>query len=201
MSRTFLIFFLYFMFYFCYQTLKYSVELDQIDHILKIYEKRIYAFFLKNIKIPAVAEDLTQDVLMKLWIRRKTLQDVHNMESFVFTIAKHHVIDHLRKARTNQNYKEALVKQIKVEQPRALDNIIYKEYTTMLEEVLDELPPRQKEVFQLSRLNGLTHDEIATRLNISNKTVRNHLFEALQYIRARINTDSITLMGILILCQ
>jgi len=189
------------MFYFCYQTLKYSVELDQIDHILKIYEKRIYAFFLKNIKIPAVAEDLTQDVLMKLWIRRKTLQDVHNMESFVFTIAKHHVIDHLRKARTNQNYKEALAKQIKIEQPRALDNIIYKEYTTMLEEVLDELPPRQKEVFQLSRLNGLTHDEIATRLNISNKTVRNHLFEALQYIRARINTDSITLMGILILCQ
>jgi len=178
---------------------KYSEELDQIDDILKIYEKRIYAFFLKNIKIPVVAEDLTQDVLIKLWIRRKTLDNIDNVETFIFTMAKHHVIDHLRKARTNQNYKEALVRQIKVEHPRALDNIIYKEYTTMLEEVLDELPPRQKEVFKLSRQNGLSHDEIATQLNISNKTVRNHLFEALQYIRARINTDSITLIGMILL--
>lgn len=173
--------------------------MDQIEKILKNYEKRIYAFFLKNIKIPTVAEDLTQDVLMKLWIRRKSLENVENVESFIFTIARNHVIDHLRKAKTDQRYKESLIREIKIQPPRSLDNIIYQEYKTMLDEVLNELPPRQKEIFQLSRLNGLSHDEIATQLNISNKTVRNHLFEALHYIRTRINTDTITMIGILVL--
>lgn len=173
--------------------------MEHFEDILKIYEKRIYAFFLKNIKIPALAEDLTQDVLMKLWIRRNSLKDVQNTESFVFTMAKNHIIDHLRKAKSNITYKETLIREIRVQQPKAIDNIIFQEFAAMLDEILDELPTRQKEVFQLSRMKGLSHDEIADQLNISNKTVRNHLFEALQYIKTRINTDTITVIGMILL--
>lgn len=72
--------------------------MDGIEEILKVYEKRIYAFFLKNTKIPTTAEDLTQDVLMKLWIRRKSLENVQNMDGYVFGIAKNHVIDPFAKS-------------------------------------------------------------------------------------------------------
>ncbi|WP_236973531.1 RNA polymerase sigma factor [Membranihabitans maritimus] len=173
--------------------------MDSIENILKVYEKRIYAFFLKNIKLPSVAEDLTQDVLIKLWIRRKNLGNIQNIDSFVFTIAKNHVIDHLRKAKSDQLYKEALVHQIKTQEPKALDNIIYKDYKNILDGLLNDLPPRQREIFQLSRIKGLSHDEIAEQLNISNKTVRNHLFEALKYLKTQINLDTMSLIGIIIL--
>lgn len=171
--------------------------MDGIEEILKAYEKRIYAFFIKNIKLPNVAEDLTQDVLMKLWIRRKTLGNVQNLDNFVFTVAKNHIVDHLRKAKSDQQYKESLMRQMKVHPPMGLDKIIYEDYKNILEGLLDELPPRQKEIFQLSRIEGLSHDEIASRLHISNKTVRNNLFLALKHIRSHINLDSLTFIGII----
>lgn len=138
---------------------------------------------------------------MKLWIRRKTLDTVQNIESFVFTTAKNHIIDHLRKAKSNQKYKDSLVREINAHRPVALENLIYKDYTNQLDNILNELPPRQKEIFQLSRMNGLSHDEIASKLNISNKTVRNNLFEALQHIKSRINPETLSLIGFLLLCH
>src|SRR5690554_4277326 len=173
--------------------------MDGIEEILKVYEKRIYAFFLKNTKLPTTAEDLTQDVLMKLWIRRKSLENVQNMDGYVFGIAKNHVIDHLRKAKTDRKYRDALEREMNIQQPLALENIIYKDYKGILEGLLEELPPRQKEIFLLSRMKGLSHEEIADQLNISSKTVRNHLFLALKHICAHMNTDAIGLIGILIL--
>lgn len=85
-----------------------------------------------------------------------------------------------------------------IQQPLALENIIYKDYKSILEGLLEELPPRQKEIFLLSRIKGLSHDEIADRLNISRKTVRNHLFLALKHIRSHMNTDAIGLFGLLV---
>lgn len=173
--------------------------MDGIEDMLTIYEKRIYSFFLKNIKLPSVAEDLTQDVLIKLWIRRKNLDRVQNIDSFVFAIAKNHVIDHLRKAKSDRQYRAALVHQIKIQEPKALDDIIYKDYKNILDGLIKELPPRQREIFQLSRLKGLSHDEIAERLNISNKTVRNHLFEALKHLKTQINLDTLSMISIILL--
>lgn len=171
--------------------------MDGIEEILKIYEKRIYAFFLKHIKMPATAEDLTQDVLMKIWIRRKSLENIQNLDNYVFSMAKNHVIDHLRKAKTNRQYKDALQREIAVQQPLALDKIIYSDYKVILDKLLNDLPPRQKEIFLLSRMKGLSHDEIADQLNISTKTVRNHLFLAMKHIRSHMNTDTIGVVGML----
>ncbi|GAA5219934.1 RNA polymerase sigma factor [Membranihabitans marinus] len=174
--------------------------MNPIEEIIKIYEKRIYAFFLKNIKLPTVAEDLTQDVLMKLWIRRNTLKTVQNMDSFVFTIAKNHVIDHLRKAKSEQEYRNAIVQHIKIHSPKALDNIIHKEYQNTLNELLKELPARQKEIFQLSRDKGLSHDEIAEQLNITNKSVRNQLYYAMKYLREKTNLDTLSFIILFMQC-
>ena len=158
------------------------------DKIYEMYSKRLYGFVLRYVKQKEDAEGIVQEVFIKIWETRNKIDIYSSFDSFIFTITYNITINLLRKRISEHKYQDRLksVQQI-TEADEIIDEIYFKEINTQLQLLLDKLTPRQKEIFQLSRDKGLTHEEIAKKLDISVNTVKNHLVSALTFIKSHID--------------
>jgi RNA polymerase sigma-70 factor, ECF subfamily len=158
------------------------------DNIYEIYSKRLYGFVLRYVKQKEDAEGIVQEVFLKIWENRNKIDIYSSFDSFIFTIAYNTTIDLLRKRFNEHKYQDRLksVAQI-TEADQIIDEIYFEEINTQLQLLLDKLTPRQKEIFQLSREEGLTHEEIANKLKISVNTVKNHMVTSLAFIKSHID--------------
>ena len=133
------------------------------------------------------AEDIVQDVFVKVWHNRNELDQDRNIKSFIYTMVKNHSLEILRRdgiglrigntiARSEEDT-HSNIQEEEVENYKLLDQI----YVS-----IRQLPPKCGEVFTLSKVNGLTYVQIAERMNISVKTVENHMGKALKMLREMI---------------
>lgn len=153
------------------------------------YRNFLYQFFIVHVKNPAIAEDLAQDVFIKFWERRDQLKDIENMDAWLYTLARNHLTDHYRRLATEKKYQQSVWNHMERHSNRVLLEIYKKELQDEIDHLLDQLSPRQKEVYLLSRENGLSLDEIAVRLKISPNTAKNHLVHALKVVRTGLNQN------------
>jgi RNA polymerase sigma-70 factor, ECF subfamily len=159
-------------------------------HIYERYSKRLYGFVLRYIKQEADAEEIVQEVFLKIWEARNRIDVFSSFESFLFTIAYNTTIGLLRKRVTEKKYLDYLktLQQFDVSTPME-DEIRFNELNEKVHVLLDQLTPRQKEIFLLSREEGLTHEAIANKLQISLNTVKKHMVNTLAFLRSHIDTD------------
>ena len=114
-----------------------------------------------------------------------------SFESFIFTIAYNASISLLRKRITEKKYLEHL-KTIQFENtPKVIEEIHFKELYEKVQGLLDDLTPRQKEIFVLSREEGLSHKEIAEKLNISVLTVKKYMSNILSFLKSHLDNGMI----------
>lgn len=158
------------------------------DAVYAKYCRRLFGFVLKYVKQKDDAEEIVQEVFVKIWESRHKIDVYASFDSFLFTIAYNSTISLLRKRVTEKKYIEFLISQ---QQEYIVDDssveMQFNELNENVQLLLNELTPRQKEVFQLSRVEGLTHEEIAIKLNISTNTVKNHVVTALSFLRKRLD--------------
>jgi RNA polymerase sigma-70 factor (ECF subfamily) len=173
------------------------VQIKKGDRVAfyNIYERycnRLYGFVLRYIKVEADAEEIVQDVFVKIWESRDKLNAYASFESFLFTITYNATISLLRKKASEQKYLLHLksIQQIE-ETPASIDHLYYTDLNDKVKQLLNELTPRQKEIFLLSREEGLSHEEIAGKLNISLNTVKKHMVNALSYLKSHIDNSLI----------
>ena len=159
-------------------------------NIYERYCKRLYGFVLRYIKQKEDAEEIVQEVFVKIWESRNKIDAYSSFESFLFTIAYNTTISLLRKRANEHKYLEHLksLQQFN-SSPDLIDEINFNELNNRVKLLLNELTPRQKEIFQLSREDGLTHDEIAKKLDISVNTVKKHMANTLAFLKSQINTN------------
>ena len=154
------------------------------------YSKRLFYYISGFIKSEQVAEELVMDVFMKIWIGREMATQINNFDAFLFRIAHNKSIDFLRSAATDLRLKELLWDQIQVASAeKADDSVLVREYEEKLRDAITLLTPQQKKVYNLSREEALTHDQIAQKLNISKATVNNHIVEAQKFIRSYLSNN------------
>lgn len=145
---------------------------------------------MRYIKLEEDAEEIVQEVFVKIWENRHKIDVYSSFESFLFTIAYNTTMTLFRKRVNEKKYLEHLKSlQIFEQAPDLLDEIHFNELSRRVEMLLNELTPRQKEIFQLSREKGLTHDEIAKELNISVNTVKKHMANTLAFLKTHIDTS------------
>ena len=158
------------------------------DNIYEMYSKRLYGFVLRYVKLKEDAEGIVQEVFIKIWETRNKIDIYSSFDSFIFTIAYNTTINLLRKRVNEHKYHDRIKSMQQITgADQIIDEIYIKEINTQLQLLLDKLTPRQKEIFQLSRDEGLTHEEIAKKLNISVNTVKNHLVTTLAFIKSHID--------------
>lgn len=151
--------------------------------IFRAHEYRMYALAQQLTKSEQFAKDVIQEVFLKLWERRHELQQVKNIEAWLYRMTENKVIDFLRKAAADGRLKEAVWSNLLLQQddPEAL--LETKEYHQIIRKAIDSLPAQRKLIWQLNRERGLNYQEIASELQISKHTVKNQLSSALQSIR------------------
>ena len=132
-----------------------------------------------------VAEEVVQDVLLALWQRRDTLVVDDSLRAYLFRATRNRSLNHLRHAAIERKAEPELsaVEPPDAPGPAAL---VDEEIAAALRSAMDHLPPRCREVFELSRVHGLRYAEIASTLGISVKTVEAQMGKALRILRERL---------------
>jgi RNA polymerase sigma-70 factor (family 1) len=158
---------------------------DSFKCLFDNYKNRLYGYVLAITHSHYTAEEITQEIFIKLWLCRDILSQVDNLDGYIFTIARNKTLNHLRKAA----YDVRLLKELQARasagafsnnvEERAMVN----EYDRLLQDALALLSPQRRLVYVLSRQRGLDHAEIARQLQVSRNTVKNHMVEALRFIR------------------
>ncbi len=157
------------------------------------YWDRMYTNALHFTKSPETAQDLAQEIFIKIWLMRSRLKEVERFDAFLFTVAKNMIVDELRRLHAspkNDDFFNAYF------QP-AEDNIIkkaeLKDLEKVLNEAIDQLPAQMQMAFKLSRFEGLTHEQIAQRMNISRVTSQNYIARAIVAIKKYLAGRDITI--------
>ena len=167
-------------------------DMSAFDIIYKKYSRRLYGFVFRYIKQEADTEEIVQEVFMKIWQSRDKINIYSSFESFLFTIAHNATVNLLKKRATEQKYVEHVKSLQHIDEIYELtDEIHYKELKQKFQGLFNELSPRQKEIFQLSREEGLSHKEIAEKLGISVHTVKNHLVTTLSFFKRNLDNGLI----------
>jgi RNA polymerase sigma-70 factor (ECF subfamily) len=169
------------------------------DQVYELYSHKLFSFVLKILKNEAEADDIVQEVFVKIWESRSKLDDYKLLNSYIFTIAYNNSIDLIRKRINNAKYLERLkISTVINATPNVISQIEFNELNAQAEKLIENLPERQKQVYILHREEGLTYPEIAEKLGISKNTVENHMVKALKYLRENMNNS--LLMNILFVC-
>lgn len=166
------------------------------DLVYELYSHKLFSFVFRILKNEAEADDIVQEVFVKIWESRHKLEDYKLLNSYIFTIAYNNSIDLIRKRINNAKYLEHLKNSAIINvTPNVISQIEFNELNIQSEKLIENLPTRQKQVYLLHREEGLTYPEIAERLGISKNTVENHMVKALKYLRE--NMDNSLLINML----
>lgn len=132
-----------------------------------------------------LAGDLTQEVFKSLWDYRSELSDARHLRSYLFFMARCHFLEHLRKVRAVEDAREELVFLAEETEPSIELTIVTEEAFAELEAALRLLSPQRRVVMQLRYFEGLDIRAIAARLDIAPQTVRNHISQAIEFLRLK----------------
>lgn len=161
------------------------------------YWDQIFANALHFTKQPELAKDLTQEIFLKLWLMRDKLAQVHRFDSFLFTVAKNLIVDELRRLHTSSQYDEFFDAYFEQGDNPASVTAELKELESTLLKAIDQLPRQMQTAFKLSRFEGLSHEQVARRMNISRITSQNYIARAIVSIKKHLHSQQIEL-GILL---
>ena len=150
------------------------------------YKDRFYAVALKMTGTTVVAEEMVQDIFLKVWQNRAILTDINNPDSYFFTILYRQIFRHYKKIALDRKLLQ-LIAESSSFQNITDETILAQETERLIHEAVNKLPPQQGLVFKMSKLDGLTREQIAEQLQISPNTVRNHLADAVKFIRVYMN--------------
>ncbi|WP_080904842.1 RNA polymerase sigma factor [Parabacteroides sp. Marseille-P3160] len=153
-----------------------------------MYADSLYGFVLANTKSPSLSEDIVQETFLKLWNYREQLKIEGSFKALLFLIAKQQMINTLRKQINQPDFEEYIkyCDSEKFADNSAEEKIFYDDFQEKLNKIKHLLSDRQREVFELSKIEGLKNKEIAEKLNISEQTVKNQLSAALKILRSEL---------------
>jgi RNA polymerase sigma-70 factor (ECF subfamily) len=151
--------------------------------LFDLYKERFYATALKMTRSADIAEEIVQEIFVTIWLRRHALAEVEHPTAYLFTMVYHRVHAHFKKLALEKRVKQHIVNGNMDTECNSEDDMARKESQQLLQTLIRQLPAQQQQVYQLSTQEGLSRDEIASRLHISPNTVKNHLQKAVKYIR------------------
>lgn len=166
------------------------------DALFRALYPRLTAFACSFTRNRAVAADVVQDVFLTVWDRRHQVDPERSVRAWLYQMVRNRALNQIRDYQSRvteldtERSNGIMNDQSEFDDPDLSDSGAEAELRRKLAEWIGELPSRQREAFELSRFEGLDHEEISEVMNISVKTVNNHIVAALQELREKL--DSIT---------
>lgn len=154
------------------------------DAIYNHYSERLFPYVDKMIRSRTLTEEIIQDIFVQLWINRHLLENVQYPTSYLFHIAANKALTYLKKIANNQKLVDKMAVGYLDYSNETEEQLIVRESARIIEMAVAQLPEQRRLIWELSRNEGLTHQQIADRLGISTSTVNNQLGHAIQHVRS-----------------
>jgi RNA polymerase sigma-70 factor (ECF subfamily) len=155
------------------------------EYLVDTYGNRMYAYALTLVKNPAMAKDIVQNVFLNTWRFRKKLSSDYDIKNFLLRSVHNEFINQYQKDKAQMLLQYKYVETLNQIVEESDENTIVQMIKIVYQEI-EKLPPKCKEVFCLSKKEGLTNNEISLHLGISLKTVEAQITKAFTILRARL---------------
>ena len=150
------------------------------------YFPRIKGFISGILQNEEEAEDISQDIFVSMWQNRDRLKEIENLNAYLYRIAKNTVFRHIERSLLFRDYQEQQTNNASfssTDNDSIEEELYAKELEFLISVAVEKMPPQRQQIYRMSRVDGLSNDEIAARMSISKRTVENHLTLALADIR------------------
>lgn len=158
------------------------------EQLYRKYWKRLYAYTYRIFQDEQACEDMVQDVFVKLWLSEAKHQ-IRNIESYLFKAVRYKAANSIRDLKWGVDFDEVLHQVM--DELDAESSLELKEVQSQIQETMQSLPQKCREVFVLFHDEGLSVNEIATKLGISSRTVETHIYNARQILRSRLSKTAL----------
>lgn len=165
-----------------------GIKNDNKDYFKRLYDRyhrELYFLAKKYLKNEELAKDSVQDIFLKLWKKRKTLDESSSIKSFLYTMLKNHVLNMIRDKKNHRKILNDLgqTDQRKFSRSRTEEEVIYSEYRDLVHTALKQLSPAQRKVFKMRSFEGLSNAEVAGKRKVSVNTVKTQFYLSSKFIR------------------
>lgn len=154
-----------------------------MDELFHFYYHRLYHFSKSILKVELEIDDILQDVFVKIWLNRMKITNAETFNAYIYTITKNEVLNTIRSNVRNQTFKDEHFLKSVAEEYQTPSQIEFDEIKSGIDRIVTTLPKKRQQVFLLSRTDGFSNKEIAKELNISEKTVEDHITHAIRHIK------------------
>lgn len=150
------------------------------------YFPRVKGFISGILQNEEEAEDISQDIFVYMWQKREKLAEIENLNAYLFRVARNTVFRHIERSLLFRDYQQQQTDKVSfssIDNGSIEEELYAKELEYLIAIAVEKMPPQRKLIYRLSRIEGISNDEIAKRLTLSKRTVENHLTLALADIR------------------
>jgi RNA polymerase sigma-70 factor (ECF subfamily) len=169
---------------------------DQLAYteIFNRYNSLLFIHAFKKFPSSEEVKDIIQEVFTMLWNRRESFVLQTNLAGYLYTCIHHKILDLIAHQKTATKYMDSLQLFLQEENKSADHLVREKQLSAIIEREIAALPPKMREVFELSRKKQLSHKEIAKELSISEETVKSQVKNALKILRFKLNLFTFLLL-------
>jgi RNA polymerase sigma-70 factor (ECF subfamily) len=158
------------------------------NELFNMFCNDVYAYSLNMIKNKVLAEEIVQDVFLNIWLHRDRLNPDLSFKSYVFTITRNLTFNLISKVANSQKLKEEIFYTSQKSYSPIEDIIDDADYNVIKNKAIEQLPPKRRIIFEMSRNKEMSYEEISKELNISVSTVKGQMSKALAEIRSFLET-------------
>lgn len=163
--------------------------------IYSAYSHRLYSYCYKFCRTAEDAEEIVQDTFVRLWNNRMTIDNDTSLNNLLFTISYRLVVNAWRKRLTDPAYIASLEGKEQIADSSRTDHSVeYDEFTLRVNQLIDRLPPAQRKIVRLSKIEDMPNKKIAAMMGISEQTVKNQLSQGLKLLRRQLGNVSLSLL-------
>ncbi|MBD1422745.1 RNA polymerase sigma factor [Sphingobacterium chuzhouense] len=173
------------------KTLLHELQKGDESAFRQIYNQYygvLYLHAYNKLRDRETAKDIVHDLFAGIWQKRESLTITGKLSSYLYASVRNRILDYISKEQSKANYLESLTQRMESQYEATDHRVREKMLEEQIENVLLQLPPRIREIFELSRKQYLSHKEISQRLNLSEQSVRSYIKDALRALRMKLGS-------------
>lgn len=162
-----------------------SGDRPAFEKIYQTYSPRIYLNILKMVKSVDDAQEILQDVFIKVWEKRELIDPEQAFKAYLFQISRFTVYNFIRKVNLDKKLKAYLAHENSELYTHIEEAIAYRESDQFILDAIEELPPQRKQIYKLCKIEGKSYTEVSKLLGISSSTINDHIVKATKFLKDR----------------
>lgn len=156
-----------------------SGDNEAFKTLFEMFFPKVKVFLVKFLKDEVAAEDISQDIFVKIWTHRDVLTDIRSFNTYIYRMTRNAALNHIRGSRTLVD-----ISKMSILDDKDIESEYYtKEKELLIRLTVEQMPPQRQRIYKMSREQGLSNDDISQKLGISKKTVENNITLALRELR------------------